>query len=59
MLSRSGLSSLLKLSIRDLRNLLVVNSIIEPRDKILIISVGDLNTVISENSIYIIYEDLP
>ncbi|CAL5986938.1 Conserved_hypothetical protein [Hexamita inflata] len=55
--SRAELSQKLKISLRDIRSLLIVVSMIEPRDNALIVSFGDINTVISSDAFYLIFEE--
>eukprot|EP00768_Dysnectes_brevis_P008449 gnl/Dysnectes_brevis/7651_a13035_332.p1 GENE.gnl/Dysnectes_brevis/7651_a13035_332~~gnl/Dysnectes_brevis/7651_a13035_332.p1 ORF type:complete len:446 (-),score=54.13 gnl/Dysnectes_brevis/7651_a13035_332:247-1584(-) len=53
--SRKGLCDLLGITYRDLRNLFVEVSIVEPRDNCLIVSFGQVNCCITPDCLYLIF----
>ncbi|KAH0571258.1 hypothetical protein SS50377_27559 [Spironucleus salmonicida] len=55
--TRSQLSTKLNISLRDVRTLLVVSQQIEPRENAIIISFGEINAIIKQNSFFLIYQD--
>lgn len=55
--SRAELAQTLSLQQRDIRNLLIVVSMIEPRDNGVIVSFGEIDGIISSESFYFIFKE--